>query len=113
MTESQSPSGHRRMSGGPWQNQDQGHYPPDHQEEPAAYERLPPEERQHGSSVEGVANVVKTIVVHDERGQIISVTKVAPDAQFGVGVKPRLGQVVKEYEAGTLAEDPFSGPHKE
>jgi hypothetical protein len=52
---------------------------------------------------------MKTIVVKDERGQIVSVTKIAPDAKFGVGVKPQQGQVVTELEAGSLAEDPFSG----
>jgi hypothetical protein len=28
------------------------------------------------------------IVVQDENGQTVSVTRVAPDAKFGVGVKP-------------------------
>jgi hypothetical protein len=77
------------------------------------YESVPPGERKQITERKGVAGVVKTIVVHDERGQIVSVTKVAPDATFGVGVKPQPGQTVKEYEAGTLAEDPFSGPKGE
>jgi hypothetical protein len=43
----------------------------------------------------------------------VSVTKVAPDAKYGVGVKPQPGQTIKEYAAGTLAEDPFPRFQKE
>jgi hypothetical protein len=114
MTDKKKPSPRGRMSGGPQQD----HKPTKKEERRGPeralkYESVPPEERKLGAAQEGVAGVVKTIVVHDERGQIVSVTKISPDAKFGMGVKPQAGQVVKEYEAGTLAEDPFFGPRRE
>lgn len=50
----------------------------------------------------GVIRGGKTLVVHDEKGQIISVTRVSADSPYGVGVKPGPGQIVKEYEAEDL-----------
>jgi hypothetical protein len=44
----------------------------------------------------------KTLVVHDEKGQILSVTRVSADSPYRVGVKPGPGQTVKEYEAEDL-----------
>jgi hypothetical protein len=46
----------------------------------------------------GVAHGGKTIVVRDENGQIVSVTHVARDTPYGVGVKPAPGHIVKEIE---------------
>lgn len=79
----------------------------------ARYDALPPEDRLPPQSGRGTAVVFKTIVVRDERGQIVSVTKVAPDARYGVAVQPEPGQTVKEYAAGTLAEEPFPRSQKE
>jgi len=70
------------------------------------YQSVPPEERRELPGG-GVPTVVKTIIVHDERGKVVSVTRVAPDAKFGVGVRPNPGHTVKEVEAGDLAADPF------
>jgi len=113
MANEKKPTPRRRMSGGPLQ-----HHKPTKEElrdpeQAPKYEPVPPEDRKQGAAREGVAAVVKTIVVHYERGQIVSVTKIAPDAKFGVGVKPQPGQVVKEYEAGSLFEDPFAGPQRD
>ena len=104
---------HRMMSGGALDQQKSIHEEQQALEEAIEYESVPPGERKDIAEQKGVASVVKTIVVHDEHGQIVSVTKVAPDAKFGVGIKPETGQTVKEYEAGTLAKEPFSGPRDE
>jgi hypothetical protein len=104
---------HRILSGGALDQQKHAHEEQQALNEAIKYESVPPGERKHVTEQKGVASVVKTIVVHDDRGQIVSVTKVAPDAKFGVGVKPEPGQTVKEYEAGTLAADPFAGPKGE
>lgn len=102
MSNPRKPVANRKRSGGPWKKQDT-----EKSGNTAKYEAVPPEDRKVIESSQGTASVVKTIIVHDERGQIVSITKVAPDAKFGVGVKPQPGQVVKEYAAGTLAKDPF------
>jgi|SRR6516162_1217835 hypothetical protein len=46
----------------------------------------------------GVAHGGKTLVVRDEKGQIVSVTHVSGDSPYGVGIKPGPGQTVKEVE---------------
>ncbi len=102
MSNPRKPIAGRKRSGGPLKKQDT-----EKSENTAKYESVPPEDRKAVESSQGPAADVKTIIVHDERGQIVSITKVAPDAKFGVGVKPQPGQVVKEYAAGTLAKDPF------
>ena len=73
------------------------------------YLSVPPDDRRQTGSTPGTARVVRTLVVRDAAGRVVSVTKVAPDAMFGVGVKPPPGHTVTEVEAGTLAEDPFGG----
>ena len=97
---------HRRRSGGEVRHQNS--IDDDRIESGAAakYESVPPEERTLASKAG--PTMVRTIVVKDERGQIVSVTKIAPDARFGVGVKAQTGQVVTELETGSLAEDPFA-----
>ena len=110
MADEEEAEAHRMISGGALDQEKHAHDEQRALGEDIKYESVPPEERKQVAERKGVAGVVKTIVVHDERGQIVSVTKVAPDAKFGVSVKPQPGQTVKEYEAGTLAEDPFSGP---
>lgn len=97
---------HGRKSGGPWAGGDLAG--PGSPGEAARYQTVPPDERQEGSPAEGTAPVVRTLVVRDESGRVVSVTKVAPDARFGVGVKPPPGHTVTELEAGTLARDPFA-----
>jgi hypothetical protein len=113
MAEQQEPAAHQLISGGPLEPEKHPHQEQTALREDIKYESVPPGDRKPVADQQGVAAVVKTIIVHDERGQIISVTKVAPDAKFGVGVKPQPGQIVKEYEAGTLALDPFSAPKGE
>jgi hypothetical protein len=101
---------HARESAGPWKDPGAaGQEPALRDAETARFEAVPPEERKEAGSRGLVAPVVRMIVVQDENGQTVSVTRVAPDAKFGVGVKPPPGHTVKEYEAGTLAEDPFGG----
>jgi|SRR6516162_3856379 len=103
-------AGHARESAGPWKDPGAaGQEPTARDAEIARFEAVPPEERKEAGSRGLVAPVVRMIVVQDESGQTVSVTKVAPDAKFGVGVQPPPGYTVKEYEAGTLAEDPFGG----
>lgn len=108
MSNAHTPASGRKKSGGPVKKQHVAS-PPDKGRDDA----LPPEDRPASQSGIGIAVVAKTIVVRDERGQIVSVTKVAPDAQYGVGVKPQPGQTIMEYAAGTLAEDPFPRFQKE
>jgi len=67
---------------------------------------VPPNARRPVEAPDGTAAVVKTIIVQDETGKIVSVTRVAPDARFGVGVKAKPGQTVREVEAGSLADAP-------
>jgi hypothetical protein len=115
MTQSQRPTAHARQSGGPWteparakhETEAGAAHEPEAAGTPPRYETVPPEERRVGQRRTNTAAVVKTIVVKDARGQVVSVTKVATDAKFGVGVKPPPGHTVTELEAGTLAEDPF------
>lgn len=107
MANARRPVSGRKKSGGPARKREA---PPRPRE--AKYDSLPREDRLPPQSGPGVAAVFKTIVVRDERGQIVSVTKVAPDAKYGVGVQTQPGQTVKEYAAGTLAEDPFAQPQK-
>jgi hypothetical protein len=111
-------AGHRRRSGGPMRQAadttEEGAQPAVRQQ-PArseTYESVPPEDRRIRVSRQ-TPGVVKTIFVRDEQGQIVSVTRVSPDAQFGVGVEPPPGHTVEEVEAGTLAEDPFLAYAKE
>lgn len=103
------PFARRRKSGGPsaggFAEQE-----PESSEQAGRYEAVPPEERKAVEPGQGAAPVVHTIVVRDEHGRVVSVTRVAPDAKFGVGVKAPPGHTVREFEAGTLAEDPFAMP---
>lgn len=108
MPNTQKPHSGRRKSAGPVKKQEAVTQP-----EEFRYERVPPEERLPAQLGQGVAVVAKTIVVRDERGEIVSVTKVDPGAKYGVGVKPQPGQTIKEYAAGTLAEDPFAPAPKQ
>jgi hypothetical protein len=77
------------------------------QQSPAS---LPSAENKSASSLTnlpaefGVVRAGKSIVVHDQTGQIVSVTRVSPDSPYGVGVKAGPGQVVKEYEAEDLQD---------
>ena len=94
-------------SGGPWVDPGMGEQEPASSQE-AEYHTVPPEDHREPEPTLGMASTVRTIVVRDERGQVVSVTKVPPDARFGVGVKTEPGQTMTEFEAGTLAEDPFA-----
>ncbi len=105
MPDPKPPRSHRKLSGGKVRPHDSIEGERTETGEATRYEPVPPEER---NVTKGGAVTMKTIVVKDERGQIVSVTKIAPDAKFGVGVKPQQGQVVTELEAGSLAEDPFA-----
>jgi hypothetical protein len=95
-----------RKSGGRVVEPPEPHRQPAAQPEAATYQTVPPEE-QRETPPHGLPRPRRVILVHDERGQVVSVTKVAPDAKFGVGVKPNPGHTVKELEAGDLPEDPF------
>jgi hypothetical protein len=95
-------------SGGPWVDPGVAGQEPLASDETERYQTVPPEDRVTARPPEGTAAVVRTIVVRDEQGQLVSVTKVASDARFGVGVKPKPGHTVTEFEAGTLAENPFT-----
>ena len=99
-----------RKPGGPWAGSDFAERENDSPERAGRPETVPPEERKDAAQAGPIAPVVHTIVVRDEKGRIVSVTRVAPDARFGVGVKPPPGHTVAEFEAGTLAEDPFAAP---
>ena len=77
------------------------------------YDKLPPGEGGPSQPGPGVPVIRKTIVVRDEQGQVVSITNIAPGARFGVGVKPKPGQTVTEYAAGTFTEDPFLQQRKE
>jgi len=59
---------------------------------------VPPKGRRAVPAQDDTGAVVKTIIVQDETGKIVSVTRVAPDARFGVGVKAKPGQIVREVE---------------
>jgi hypothetical protein len=107
MTHPEEPATRGRKSGGPWAAPGRAAQEPPSSEEAAGYQSVPPEERVAAEPSAGTAAVVRTIVVRDERGRLVSVTKIAPDAKFGVGVKPQPGHTATEFEAGTLAEDPF------
>jgi hypothetical protein len=100
-------SSHRRISGGKIRPRKSIEDEPAGSPDALRYEPVPPEERKQ--VVKGGPVMMKTIVVKDEHGLIVSVTKIAPDARFGVGIKPQPGQVVTEFEAGSIAEDPFPG----
>lgn len=113
MAKKEKPNQSRRISGGPAQHDKATKEERGESERGTRYESVPPEDKKQRTAQQGVARVIKTIVVHDERGQIVSVTKVSPEARFGVGVKPQPGQTVKEYEAGTLAEDPLAKPARD
>lgn len=52
----------------------------------------------------GVVRGGKTLVVHDEKGRIVSITRVSPNSPYGVGIKPGPGQVVREYETENLQD---------
>lgn len=108
MSNAHKPTPRRKHSGGPVEKREVN----DSQREPK-YDVLPLEDREPSHPGRGVAAITKTIVVRDERGQVVSVTKVAPDAKFGVGVKPKPGQTVKEYAEGKFDEDPFLQQQKE
>ena len=108
MTHTGDPGRRGPKSGGPWVDPGLAGQEPLASDEPERYQAVPPEDRVMVRPREGTAAVVRTIVVRDERGQLVSVTKVAPDARFGVGVKPNPGHTVTEFEAGTLAENPFA-----
>lgn len=98
-----------RKSGGPWSDR---HISPQERattDEVANYQAVPPEEQLQARSGEDRPTLVKTLIVRDGQGQVVSVTKVAPDAKFGVGVKLKPGHTVKEFEAGSLARDPVGG----
>jgi len=101
------PEQHGRKSGGQRVEHDVPKQNSASSEEVTNYQTAPPEEQRLPRSPEGLPGLVKTIIVHDEQGQVVSVTKVAPDAKFGVGVKLKPGHTVKEFEAGSLASDPF------
>jgi tryptophan synthase beta subunit len=72
-------------------------------DKPAAADRKPVE-RERVAPLKfppaefGVAHGGKTLVVRDEKGQIVSVTHVSGDSPYGVGIKPGPGQTVKEIE---------------
>jgi hypothetical protein len=112
-------TGHRRKSGGPLRQaadtteEEAQAAPRARAARPETYESVPPEDRRIRGRSRQTPAVVKTIFVRDEQGQIVSVTRVSPDAQFGVGVEPPPGHTVEEVEAGTLAEDPFLAYAKE
>jgi hypothetical protein len=108
MTQQEGPFAHSRKSGGPWAGRDFGGQEEETSDQSGSYEAVPPEERRVATSSGTTAPVVRTIVVRDEQGRVVSVTKVAPDAKFGVGVEAPPGHTVTEFEAGTLAEDPFA-----
>jgi len=110
MTHQGSPFARGRKSGGPWAGDDSAGKEAESLEQAGPYQTMPPEERQDAGPRGTTAPVVQTIVVRDERGRVVSVTKVAPGAKFGVGVKAPPGHTVTEIEAGTLAEDPFAAP---
>lgn len=105
MTQHPDPATRGRRSGGPWASGDFGESVGP--ESPDRYLSVPPDDRRQTGTTPGTARVVRTLVVRDAAGRVVSVTKVAPDAMFGVGVKPPPGHTVTEVEAGTLAEDPF------
>ncbi len=105
MAEHPNPASRGRKSGGPSQGRDFN--PQDGPEPNGPYLTVPPEDRKDTGATPGVARAVRALVVRDAAGRIVSVTKVAPDAKFGVGVKPPPGHTVTEVDAGTLAEDPF------
>ena len=52
----------------------------------------------------GIVRPGKNMVVHDDKGQLISVTRVSSGSPYGVGVKPGPGHVMKEYEAEDLRD---------
>jgi hypothetical protein len=54
----------------------------------------------------------KTLVVRDEKGQIVSVTHVSRDTRYGVGIKPGPGQVVKEFETSEDLRDALKPPQR-
>ena len=108
MSNAHKPTPGRKHSGGPAKKLEVN----DSQREPK-YDVLPLEDHESSNPGRGVAAITKTIVVRDERGQVVSVTKVASDARFGVGVKPKPGQTVKEYAEGRFDEDPFLRQQKE
>lgn len=108
MTSAKEPAGHRRRSAGRRKETDHGQGPDADEGSQVKYETVPPEERKPVKrGRDGGAGVVKTIVVRDEQGRLVSVTRVAPDSTFGVGVKAPPGHTVEEVEAGSLADDPF------
>jgi hypothetical protein len=52
----------------------------------------------------GVLRNGKVLVVQDQNGRLVSVTRVPADSRYGVGVKPGPGHVMKEYEAEDLRD---------
>lgn len=62
---------------------------------------------------------MKVIVVHNDRGEIVSVAKLEPAGKvrrikFGVGIKPEANQSVLELEVkGPLAKKSLSEIHEE
>jgi hypothetical protein len=98
-----------RKSGGPWVDAGAAQQEAVPADAAANYERVPPEELREPQFGQDTPTLVKTLVVRDAQGQIVSVTKVAPNAKFGVGVKLQPGHTVKEFEAGSLAGDPVDG----
>jgi hypothetical protein len=52
----------------------------------------------------GIVRPGKNIVVHDDKGQLVSVTRVSSGSPYGVGVKPGPGHVMKEYDAEDLRD---------
>jgi hypothetical protein len=61
-------------------------------------ERKPEAMLKHPPAEFGVAHGGKTLVVRDDKGQIVSVTHVSRDTPCGVGIKPGSGHTVKEVE---------------
>src|SRR5947209_9698035 len=100
MTSAKEQPGHRRRSAGRRKETDHGQRPDPGEGSEVKYETVPPEERKPTKrGRNGGAGVVKTIVVRDENGRLVSVTRVAPDSTFGVGVKAPTGHTVEEVEA--------------
>jgi hypothetical protein len=50
----------------------------------------------------GVVRSGRALVVHDQNGQLVSITRVPAGSRYGVGVKPGPGHVMKEFEAEDL-----------